>query len=245
MIGYCMTTHKMRRSATRVLSYKKSMITAIIALLLICSVSTLGLSPFQKASAQKTLPSNRPLPGQEQQQQTTTTTSDAASNKAQEAFNSNNRLPTNTNQGQQPPQLEPEENVGNTVNGLQNKITNAVEQLVELERRGTEQLVEERKAAPIATSGNNVYLVWPSNKTTADFEIMFKASTDGGKTFGPKINLSNSTGIDSERPQIAAAGNNVYVTWWERANSTSNEPVMRISNDNGKTFGDRMMLSMK
>jgi hypothetical protein len=57
------------------------------------------------------------------------------------------------------------------------------------------------------------------SKTAADFEIMFKASTDGGKTFGPKINLSNSKGIDSERPQIAAAGNNVYVTWWERANT--------------------------
>src|SRR5919199_2355770 len=225
MIGRYMTTYMMRCSATRVLSYKKSMVTAIIALLLICSVSTLGLSPFLKASAQKTLPSNRPLPGQEQQQQTTTTSSDAASDKAQEAFNSNNRLPQ-----QQPPQLEPEENVGNTVNGLQNKITNAVDQLVELERRGTEQLVEERKAAPIATSGNNVYIAWPSNKTTADFEIMFKASSDDGKMFSPKINLSNSPGIDSERPQIAAAGNNVYVTWWERA-----EPVMKISTDNGKT----------
>ena len=68
------------------------------------------------------------------------------------------------------------------------------------------------QAAPIATSGNHVYLVWPSNKTTADFEIMFKASTDNGKTFGPKINLSNSTSFDSERPEIAALGSNVYVT---------------------------------
>jgi len=98
------------------------------------------------------------------------------------------------------------------------------------------------KDTPIATSGNYVYLAWPSNKTTADFEIMFKASTDNGKTFGPKINLSNSTGIDSESPQIAAAGNNVYVTWWER-NQTSNEPVMRISNDNGKSFGEIINLS--
>jgi len=108
------------------------------------------------------------------------------------------------------------------------------------------QGAEIKAAAPITTSGNNnVYIVWPSNKTTTDFEIMFKASTDGGKTFGPKINLSNSTGIDSERPQIAAAGNNVYVSWWERANATSNEPVMRISTDNGKTFGEMIMLSLK
>src|SRR5215212_7188566 len=95
---------------------------------------------------------------------------------------------------------------------------------------------------PIATSGNYIYLAWPSNKTTADFEIMFKASTDGGKTFGTKINLSNSTGIDSERPEIAAAGNNVYVSWWER-NATSNEPVLKISNDNGETFGPILKLA--
>jgi hypothetical protein len=74
---------------------------------------------------------------------------------------------------------------------------------------------------------------------------MFKASTDNGKTFGPKTNLSNSTGIDSERPEIAASGRNVYVSWWERANQTSNEPVLRVSNDNGKTFGEKIMLSAK
>jgi hypothetical protein len=56
--------------------------------------------------------------------------------------------------------------------------------------------------------------------------------------------LSNSTGIDSERPEIAALGSNVYVTWWER-NQTSNEPVLRVSNDNGKTFGEKIMLSAK
>ena len=42
--------------------------------------------------------------------------------------------------------------------------------------------------------------------------------------------------------QIAAAGNNVYVTWWER-NQTMNEPVMKVSNDNGKIFREKIMLS--
>ncbi|MDQ3903134.1 MAG: hypothetical protein M3247_05805 [Thermoproteota archaeon] len=101
-----------------------------------------------------------------------------------------------------------------------------------------------RKAAPIATSGdNNVYIAWWSNKTGND-EVMFKASTDGGKTFGSKMNLSNTPNSDSQDVQIAAAGNNVYVTWWER-NQTMNEPVMRVSNDNGKTFGQEIMLSEK
>ncbi|HJT47897.1 MAG TPA: hypothetical protein VJ729_06905 [Nitrososphaeraceae archaeon] len=98
--------------------------------------------------------------------------------------------------------------------------------------------------APVATSGDsNVYITWWSNKTGND-EVMFKASTDGGKTFGSKINLSNTPNSESQDAEIAAAGNNVYVTWWER-NQTMNEPVMRISNDNGKTFGENIMLSEK
>lgn len=61
--------------------------------------------------------------------------------------------------------------------------------------------------------------------------------------FGPNINLSNSPGIVSNETNIAATGNSVFVTWWERANGTSNEPVMRVSHDNGSTFGDPIMLS--
>jgi hypothetical protein len=106
-------------------------------------------------------------------------------------------------------------------------------------RGGTELL----NAAPIATSGNNVYVTWWSNKTGND-EVMFKASTDNGKTFSDKMNLSNSTKSESVDAEIAASGSNVYVSWWER-NQTSNEPVLRTSNDNGKTFGEKIMLSSK
>jgi hypothetical protein len=58
--------------------------------------------------------------------------------------------------------------------------------------------------------------------------------------------MMRHTKSDSQDAEIAAAGNNVYVTWWER-NQTMNEPVMRISNgnDNGKTFGQEIMLSEK
>jgi hypothetical protein len=97
--------------------------------------------------------------------------------------------------------------------------------------------------APMATSGNNVYVTWWSNKTGND-EVLFKASTDGGKTFSDKMNLSNSPKSESQDAEIAAAGSNVYVSWWER-NQTMNEPVMRVSNDNGQTFGEKIMLSEK
>jgi hypothetical protein len=61
---------------------------------------------------------------------------------------------------------------------------------------------------------------------------------------GEKINLSNSVGIDSERPEISAAGSNVYVTWWER-NATSNEPVLRVSNDSNVHFLCHLHLNQK
>ena len=107
----------------------------------------------------------------------------------------------------------------------------------------TQQTFEQKfmQAAPMATSGDNVYITWWSNKTGND-EVMFKASTDGGKTFGDKINLSNSSNSESQDAQIAASDNNVYVSWWER-NAISNEPVLRVSNDSGKTFGEIIQLS--
>jgi hypothetical protein len=98
--------------------------------------------------------------------------------------------------------------------------------------------------APISTSENNVYVTWSSNKTGENFEVMFRASADQGKTFGPKINLSNTPRADSLDPSIAALGSNVYVSWWER-NQTSNEPVMRVSNDSGETFGPILKLAAK
>ena len=46
--------------------------------------------------------------------------------------------------------------------------------------------------APIATSGDNVYITWWTNKPGNE-EVMFRASTDNGATFGDKIKLSNTT----------------------------------------------------
>jgi hypothetical protein len=94
---------------------------------------------------------------------------------------------------------------------------------------------------PIAISGDNIYVAWPTNKT-GNYEVMFRASTDGGATFTDKINLSNSIEAESQDVQIAADDNNVIVTWWER-NSTSNEPVIAISTDTGTTFGSIMKLA--
>jgi hypothetical protein len=95
--------------------------------------------------------------------------------------------------------------------------------------------------APVAITGDNIYVAWWTNKTGND-EVMFRASADAGKTFGDKINLSNSPNTNSTRVEIDSDANSVVVTWWE-TNQTSDVPVMKVSTDNGKTFGDTIMLS--
>jgi hypothetical protein len=97
--------------------------------------------------------------------------------------------------------------------------------------------------APPAISGENVYVAWWTNKTANNNEeIMFRASTDGGATFGDKINLSNTTNADSWRAEIDSDADSIIVTWWE-TNQTADTPVMRVSDDNGATFGPMLVLA--
>jgi hypothetical protein len=95
--------------------------------------------------------------------------------------------------------------------------------------------------APTAITGNNIYVAWWTNKTGND-EVLFRASTDKGVTFGDKINLSNTTDAESTRVEIDSDGDSVVVTWWE-TNQTSDTPVMKVSNDFGKTFGPLLKLA--
>jgi copper(I)-binding protein len=97
------------------------------------------------------------------------------------------------------------------------------------------------REAPPAITGDNVYVAWWTNKTGND-EVLFRASTDKGQTFGDKINLSNTTDADSTRVGIDSDADSVVVTWWE-TNDTSDVPVMRVSNDNGETFGPLLKLA--
>jgi hypothetical protein len=107
---------------------------------------------------------------------------------------------------------------------------------------GDDDLRQQVSRAPIAVSENNAYVLWWDNKT-GNWEIFFRASQDNGKTFGDEINLSNDT-TRSDDGSIAAQGNSVYVTRWNTNNQTGlREPVFIASNDNGNTFGDRVVLS--
>ena len=88
---------------------------------------------------------------------------------------------------------------------------------------------------------NDVYVAWWTNKSGND-EVMYRLSSDAGKTFTDKVNLSNTPNSDSVDVEISADEGRVAVSWWER-NQTQNEPVIRISNDNGKTFGPVLKLA--
>jgi hypothetical protein len=100
-----------------------------------------------------------------------------------------------------------------------------------------------RTWAPVVVSGENIYVAWWTNNTANNNEeVMFRASNDGGATFGDKMNLSNSPDANSSRVEIAAEGADVVVTWWE-TNQTSDTPVARISNDGGATFGPMLRLA--
>ena len=113
--------------------------------------------------------------------------------------------------------------------------------------------------AQVASSGENVYIVWQENPPSGfssqrdgliNYEIFIKKSIDGGQTFGDEINLSNNPGF-SEHPQIAASGNNVYVTWIDNSplvgsssQAEDNKKIMfKKSTDAGKTFGGTITLS--
>jgi hypothetical protein len=97
--------------------------------------------------------------------------------------------------------------------------------------------------APSVVTGDNIYIAWWTNNTeNGNEEVMFRASNDGGATFGDKMNLSNTPNADSWRVDIAGEGATVLVTWWE-TNQTSDTPVDRLSTDGGQTFGPMMMLA--
>lgn len=102
---------------------------------------------------------------------------------------------------------------------------------------------EQIRRAPPAIPGENVYVAWWTNSTANNNEeVMLRASTDGGQTFGDKINLSNTTDADSTRVEIDSDADSVAVTWWE-TNQTSDTPIMRASTDNGETFGPMLVLA--
>lgn len=95
--------------------------------------------------------------------------------------------------------------------------------------------------SPMASSGDNLYIVWPDNKT-GNWELFFAKSANGGDTFETPINISNNTSF-SANATILSHENHISITWWD--NKTGKiEPFIRSSHDYGETFGDPHMLNI-
>jgi hypothetical protein len=92
----------------------------------------------------------------------------------------------------------------------------------------------------IATSGENVYVVWRDD-TTGNGDIYFRGSMFAGSDFNKTQKLSIAPSVSSD-PKIAASGNNVNVLWRE---DVAGKGVLnyRVSNDGGFDFSRTQALS--
>ena len=93
-----------------------------------------------------------------------------------------------------------------------------------------------------STSGQFRYLVWSEGDEDNRF-ILFKRSTDGGKTSDNAITLSGNAPSAVFNPKLSSEGNNVFVVWQGDSNSGNQDIIMRKSTDNGKSFGSVINLS--
>jgi len=92
----------------------------------------------------------------------------------------------------------------------------------------------------IFVTGSKVYTAWEDNS-----KIKFRASTDGGATFGSQQDLTDTFG-PSITPQISASGTNVYVVWEDNLSALGGDGdiVYVASSDNGDTFGTPVDISL-
>jgi hypothetical protein len=120
----------------------------------------------------------------------------------------------------------------------------------------------------IAVSGEFVHVAWLDNSHSTGKDVLYRKSTDGGKTFSEVINLSNGTnsvsskGAASDNLEIAAEGKHVYAVWQETipqivdtGDMSSNESsdtnfkknnssiILRASSDGGNNFREPLLLS--
>ncbi len=99
---------------------------------------------------------------------------------------------------------------------------------------------------------NNVYAVWLDEDEQGNGIVLFKASNDGGETFGNPITIASNvtTNNDFTFPKVAAYGDNVYIAW-NVADSWSTQGQGEIttdllyvkSSDQGNTFSPPVKLN--
>src|SRR5919106_159087 len=102
---------------------------------------------------------------------------------------------------------------------------------------------------------NNVYAVWLDEDEQGNGIILFRASNDGGETFGNPITIARNvtTNNDFTFPKVAAYGDNVYIAWNVADSSSSSSTQLQgeiitdllyvKSSDQGNTFSPSIKLN--
>lgn len=115
-------------------------------------------------------------------------------------------------------------------------------------------LIQPVLLAPITVSGDNLFIVWPDNRTLApndahaNWDIFFVRSPNLGQSFAEPINLSNSANGTSRGADIAIHDRDpkhtgIYVTFWDNKTGENN-PYFVFSNDSGIKFSKPIMLNV-
>jgi hypothetical protein len=87
----------------------------------------------------------------------------------------------------------------------------------------------------IVASGENVYIVWEDDEgKSGNSDIFFMKSSDAGKTFTSKSDLSNDPS-GSGTPQLSVSDGNVYVAWMGTSPDNTDIFLAQSSND-GNSF---------
>jgi len=97
---------------------------------------------------------------------------------------------------------------------------------------------------------NYVYAVWLDEDEGGNGTILFKASNNGGDTFGNAIPIAlNANDSEITFPKVAAYDDNVYIAWNLAANNNNQEAEMMTdllyvkSSDRGNTFSPPIKLN--
>jgi hypothetical protein len=92
---------------------------------------------------------------------------------------------------------------------------------------------------PWAVQGPSGMVVvgWEDNTTSGNLEAVIKVSTDGGFTFGPLTNLSNTSTTSTEIVTLFGPDGALYVIWEEQQNPTGpGEILLRRAGGSGGTL---------
>ncbi|HEX5094663.1 MAG TPA: sialidase family protein, partial [Acidimicrobiia bacterium] len=90
----------------------------------------------------------------------------------------------------------------------------------------------------VAVAGSRVYAVYENFTSSRSRHVFLVSSSDGGATFGGRLQVDNGTGATfvAATPKVAAVGTNVWVVWRDNRNGALDVFVNR-STDGGATFG--------